>query len=43
MPEVSDMDLLRDVDLFDQFGDDDHRRLADAADRLELIRNDVVF
>ena len=43
MPGVNDMDLLRNVELFDRFSDEDHRRLADAADRMELIRNDVVF
>ncbi len=43
MPCVNDMDLLRNVELFDRFSDEDHRRLADAADRVELIRNDVVF
>lgn len=43
MPGVNEMDLLRDVELFDQFDEDDHRRLADAVDRVELIRNDIVF
>ena len=43
MPDVNDMDLLRNVELFDRFSEEDHRRLADASDRVELIRNDVVF
>ena len=43
MPDVTDMELLRDVDLFDRFGEDDHRRLADAAERMDLVRNDVIF
>lgn len=34
--------LLRDVELFDRF-DDDHERLAEAAELLSLVRNDVVF
>lgn len=34
--------LLRDVELFDRF-DDDHERLAEAAELLQLVRNDVVF
>jgi len=36
-------DLLRRVELFDQFDDDGQRRLADAAELLELVRGDVVF
>ncbi|MBM3663758.1 MAG: Crp/Fnr family transcriptional regulator [Actinobacteria bacterium] len=40
---VSDLSLLRNVDLFGSFSDDEHRRLADAADLLDLIRNDVLF
>ena len=43
MRPVNDLDLLRDVDLFDQFDEDDHRRIADAAETLELVRGDVVF
>jgi CRP-like cAMP-binding protein len=43
MRPVSDLDLLRQVDLLEQFSEDDHRRLADACDTLELIRGDVVF
>ena len=37
------MDLLLGVELFDQFGDDDYRQLADASETMELIRSDVVF
>jgi CRP-like cAMP-binding protein len=37
------MDLLKGIELFDQFGDDDFRQLADAAESVELIRSDVVF
>jgi CRP/FNR family cyclic AMP-dependent transcriptional regulator len=40
---VSDLELLKAVDLFDQFSDDDFRQLVDAADTVELIRSDVVF
>lgn len=43
MRPVSDLDLLRQVDLFEQFSEDDHRRLADACDTLDLVRGDVVF
>ncbi|MFM7069115.1 MAG: Crp/Fnr family transcriptional regulator, partial [Actinomycetes bacterium] len=43
MRPVNDLDLLRDVNLFDQFDEDDHRRIADAAETLELVRGDVVF
>jgi CRP-like cAMP-binding protein len=35
--------LLRAVELFDQFDDDDHQRLLDAAETIELVRGDVVF
>lgn len=35
--------LLRDVDLFELFDQDDHSRLRDATDLLELSRNDVIF
>ena len=35
--------LLRDVELFDRFDADDQGRLADAAELLQLVRNDVVF
>ncbi len=35
--------LLLDVELFDRFDTDDHQRLADAAEQLDLVRNDVVF
>ncbi len=37
------MDLLQGVELFDQFGDDDYRQLADASETVDLIRSDVVF
>ncbi|MBS1837269.1 MAG: Crp/Fnr family transcriptional regulator [Actinobacteria bacterium] len=37
------MELLRNVELFDRFDEEDHTRLADAVERVELIRNDVVF
>jgi len=37
------MDLLKGIELFDQFDDDDFRQLADAAESVELIRSDVVF
>ena len=37
------MDLLLGVELFDQFDEDDHRQLADAAETLVLARSDVVF
>jgi len=40
---VNDTELLRSVDLFDLFDEIDHRRLADATETLDLIRNDVVF
>lgn len=43
MPGVNDMELLRNVELFDRFDEEDHTRLADAVERVELIRNDVVF
>ncbi len=43
MRDVSDMDLLSGIDLFEQFGADDFRKLADASETLELIRGDVVF
>jgi len=43
MPVVNDMELLRNVELFDRFDEEDHARLVDAAERIELIRNDVVF
>ena len=43
MPPVNDMDLLRRVELFDLFAEDDHRRLLDATEAVDLIRNDVVF
>lgn len=43
MPVVNDMELLRNVELFDRFDEADHARLVDAAERIELIRNDVVF
>lgn len=43
MPGVNDLELLRNVELFDRFDEDDHARLADASERVELIRNDVVF
>ncbi len=35
--------LLRAVELFDQFGDEDHQRLLDAAETIDLVRGDVVF
>ncbi|MCP4436002.1 MAG: Crp/Fnr family transcriptional regulator [Actinomycetia bacterium] len=35
--------LLGDVELFDRFDADDQQRLADAAELLQLVRNDVVF
>lgn len=35
--------LLQAVELFDQFDDDDHQRLLDAAETIELVRGDVVF
>jgi CRP-like cAMP-binding protein len=35
--------LLRAVELFDQFDDDDHQRLLDAAETIDLVRGDVVF
>jgi CRP-like cAMP-binding protein len=35
--------LLRDVDLFELFDEDDHARLSDATDLLELSRNDIIF
>ena len=37
------MDLLLGVELFDQFGEDDYQQLSDSAERVELIRSDVVF
>ncbi len=37
------MDLLRGVELFDQYDDDDFRHVADAAETLDLIRSDVIF
>jgi CRP-like cAMP-binding protein len=37
------MDLLKAIELFDQFDEDDFRQLADAAETVELIRADVVF
>jgi CRP-like cAMP-binding protein len=40
---MNDLELLRAVDLFDQFDEDDHRRVADASDTLDLVRGDVVF
>ncbi|MFI5043774.1 MAG: Crp/Fnr family transcriptional regulator [Acidimicrobiales bacterium] len=40
---MNDTELLRSVDLFDLFDEIDHRRLADATETLDLIRNDVVF
>lgn len=40
---VSDVELLKGVELFDQFDDDDFRQVADAAETLVLIRSDVVF
>ena len=43
MSDVSDMDLLLGVELFDHFEADDHRQLADASETVELIRSDVVF
>lgn len=43
MPGVNDMELLRNVELFDRFDEEDHARLADAAERLDLVRSDVVF
>jgi CRP/FNR family transcriptional regulator, cyclic AMP receptor protein len=43
IPAVNDTELLRSVDLFDLFDEIDHRRLADATETLDLIRNDVVF
>jgi CRP-like cAMP-binding protein len=43
MAIVTDMDLLLGVELFDQFDEDDHRQLADAAETLVLARSDVVF
>lgn len=35
--------LLRDAELFELFDEDDHARLNDASELLELTRNDVVF
>jgi CRP-like cAMP-binding protein len=35
--------LLRDTDLFELFDQDDHARLRDATELLELSRNDVIF
>lgn len=40
---VSDIELLRGVELFDQFDDDDYQQIADAAETVDLIRSDVVF
>jgi CRP/FNR family transcriptional regulator, cyclic AMP receptor protein len=37
------MDLLRQVDLFDQFDDADHRRVTEACETVDLVRGDVVF
>ncbi len=43
MHAVSDMDLVLDAELFDNFDEDDRRQLADAAETIDLIRSDVVF
>ncbi|MEZ5237828.1 MAG: Crp/Fnr family transcriptional regulator [Microthrixaceae bacterium] len=43
MATVDPTELLREVELFERFGDDDHARLQDAAEVLELNRNDVIF
>lgn len=40
---MSDIELLRGVELFDQFDDDDYQQIADAAETVDLIRSDVVF
>lgn len=37
------MSLLQNVELFGDFSDDEHRRVADAADVLDLVRSDVLF
>jgi CRP-like cAMP-binding protein len=37
------MSLLQNVELFGDFSDDEHRRVADAADVLDLVRGDVLF
>jgi len=36
-------ELLRLVDLFEKFDDDDHQRLADASQQLDLTRGEVLF
>ncbi len=36
-------ELLRDVELFELFGDEDHARVRDAAEVLKLDRSDVIF
>jgi CRP-like cAMP-binding protein len=43
MDEPVDAALLRSVELFEQFGDEEHQRLSDAVEVLELSRGDVVF
>jgi CRP/FNR family transcriptional regulator, cyclic AMP receptor protein len=43
IPAVNETELLRSVELFDLFDELDHRRLVDATETLDLIRNDVVF
>lgn len=40
---MSDIDLLRAVDLFDQFDEEDHQRVADASRSVDLVRGDVIF
>lgn len=43
MDTEQEHELLRRVELFDRFDEDDHQRLADAAELLQLVRGDVVF
>ncbi|MFZ4668398.1 MAG: Crp/Fnr family transcriptional regulator [Microthrixaceae bacterium] len=37
------MSLLQTVELFDGFNEDEHRRIAEAAEVLDLVRGDVLF
>ena len=40
---MSDLDLLVRIELFEQFDDSERRRVADAAEFVDLVRGDVIF
>lgn len=40
---VHELELLKGIELFEQFDDDDYRQIVDASETVELIRSNIVF